>query len=129
MTQMLRRQQRKIAAALLLLNVSGARAIAVSDSCDHCRVFYSASLSFKAVTKTVTRQAWKRPAPQTLGQDRLRFCTKDLEAVGAKAAVALIPVMPAAALPLDSRSSRAVPAGRFLPSTDPPAGRTFHRLI
>ena len=115
---MLRRHQRKIAIALLMLNVSGARAVTVTDSCQRCRTFYSASRGFKAITKTLARREWKKTSSETrFGESHKHSSTKDLEAMSRKLSVALVPVLPAVSVALKSDSPRAGPAGVWaLPS-------------
>ena len=126
---MLRRQQRKIAIALLMLNVSGARAVVVSDSCQRCRTFYSSSLGFKAIAKTIARKEWKKTSNETrFGESHKHSHTRDLEATSRKLSVALVPVLPAVTVALESESPRAGPPGSALPAdfhqVQPP-----HRLI
>lgn len=126
---MLRRQQRKIAIALLMLNVSGARAVAVTDSCQRCRTFYSSSLSFKAIAKAVTRQEWRQPAPHSFGERHIHFSTKDLEAMGRRLRVALVLATPPTSIALETQSARAGPAGVWALPTDLHPVQPPHRLI
>jgi hypothetical protein len=130
MTNMVRRQQRKIAIALLLLNVTGARAIAVTDACDHSRVYYSATLGFKAITKAVTRQQWKPSAAETsFGEKSTRYSARDLDFNRTGGRVVLVAVTSPVSTALDIKTPRAGPlCGWKLPSDENPV-QPPHLLI
>ncbi len=104
---MIRRQHRKIAIALLLLNVSGARAITVSDPCDNGRVFFSASLGFKAITKTVLHQDWKKDSSQhALGERTKRFTANDMATIRRAVSLGAVDVQRATSVTLSSAAPR-----------------------
>jgi hypothetical protein len=129
MTRMIRRQQRKIALALLLLNVSGARAISVSGPCERDHVFFSAGLGFKAVVKTVARREWKKAPPNAWGERTNRYKASDLETVKRVTGVSTVTVHADRAFALDLRSPRAGPASDWKLPTDVSPTHPSHLLI
>jgi hypothetical protein len=130
MNDMVRRQQRKIAIALLLLNITGARAIAVTDAGEHSRVYYSATLGFKAITKAVTHQQWKQSSSETaFGERSTRYSARDLDFNRAGGRVALVCVRPSVNFVLAIKSPRAGPLTDWkLPSDENPV-QPPHLLI
>ena len=76
---MARRFRQGLVLALLALNVSGVRAVTVSDACQSNRVVYHPCLSFKAIAKTVTHQYWKQRAPDSLGAHSKQSSARDIE--------------------------------------------------
>lgn len=130
MTNMVRRQQRKIAIALLLLNVTGARAIAVTDAGDHSRVYYSATLGFKAITKAVTHQQWKQSSSETsFGEKSTRYSARDLDFNRTGGRVILVAVTQALSTALHiKKPSAAASLSRKLPSDENPV-QSPHLLI
>jgi hypothetical protein len=119
MMQAVRKYQRKLAVALLLLNMSGARAITVCDACEHHRTFFSAGLGFKALTKKVMRVERKKQTGNSFGERASRFCACDLSTVRREKAVAMVVTLPAISIPLDTKSCISVPA-------PPPGGAAPH---
>ena len=91
---MVQRYQKAIAVALLLLNVSGARVVAVCDACDHNRVFFGPTLSFRAIAKTITRQKWRQPSPHSLGAQTDKYSARDLETLQRSRLVVPVAVLP-----------------------------------
>ncbi|MBI3551162.1 MAG: hypothetical protein HY077_01485 [Elusimicrobia bacterium] len=108
MNKIMRAHQRLVAIVLLALHVGGARAIAVTDACERSRVFYGPSMSFRAVTKTVSVWAsgkkWERRAPRSLGARGSRFTTLDLEWVRTPVRTAPIVLLSATDTMLDIKS-------------------------
>ena len=108
MTKLMRRQQKRIALALLVLNLGGARAVTVNDSCERCRSFFAPSLTYKAIAKSVTRQEWKRSGQHALGERAHRSHTHDLEALrGGRVVAVIAPAMMSVAI--DAYGTRAGP--------------------
>jgi hypothetical protein len=116
------RYQKAIAVALLTLNVSGARVVAVSGACEHSRVFFGPALSVRALVKVVTHQQWKQSAPNSLGEANVRYSAKDLEFIQRNRVIAPVAVLPPVSITLGTERSRIRPsyAGR-LPRDNSPA--------
>lgn len=103
---MTRRCQKAITFALLLLNISGARVVAVTDSCEHCRSFFGPAASFRAIAKVVTHQQWKRHAPHSLGARANRYSARDIEFVQRDDRPATVNILPPINLTLGTERSR-----------------------
>ena len=119
---MVSRYQKVIAVALLVLNVSGARVIAVSDACERSRVFFSPTLSFKAIARLVTRQDWRQPAPHSLGARTDRYSARDLESVQRNSVTVPVAILPPVSITLGAERSRNRPSYAWrLPRDNVPA--------
>lgn len=103
---MARRYQKAITVALLLLNISGARVVAVTDSCEHCRSFFVPASSFRAIAKVVTHQQWKRHAPHSLGARANRYSSQDLQTVRRERPVLPLAILPPVNIALGTELSR-----------------------
>ena len=119
---MVSRYQKGIAVALLILNLSGARVIAVSDACERSRAFFSPALSFKAIAKAVTRQQWKQSSPHSLGARAGRYSSRDLEFVQRNGVADPIAILPPVIIALGSEHFRNRPPSSWrLPLDNVPA--------
>jgi len=103
---MLRRYRKSLTVALLMLNLGGARVVAVSDACEHNRVFFGPALSIKAIAKTITHQAWKQPAPHSFGARTDRFSAQDMEFLQNKTQMATVAILPPLNITLGTERSR-----------------------
>ena len=119
---MVSRYQKTIAVALLLLNVSGARVIAVSDACQHGRVYFGPTTSFKAIARLVTRQEWRRSAPNSLGARANRYSSRDLETIQSRNVVIPVAILPPVDITLAAQRSPSRPSYAWrLPRDNSPA--------
>jgi hypothetical protein len=107
--------------ALLILNVSGARVVAVCDACEHSRVFFGPALSVRAIAKAVTHQQWKQPAPNSLGEANVRYSAKDLEFLQSSRVVAPIAILPPVSITLGTERARNGLSNWRLPRDNSPA--------
>ena len=116
------RCQKTIAVALLLLNVSGARVIAVSDACQRSRAYFGPTLGFKAIARLVTRQEWRRHAPRALGARANRYSSRDLETIQRSNVVVPVAILPPVDITLSApRSPNRPPYAWRFPRDNSPA--------
>jgi hypothetical protein len=100
------RYKKAIAVALLLLDFTGARVVAVSDACEHNRVFFGPALSFRAIAKTVTHQDWQQPSPRSFGERANHFSGQDMDVVRRESRVASVVILPSINIALGTERSR-----------------------
>jgi hypothetical protein len=113
MRRIARRYRRAVGLAMVLLHLSGARVIAVSEACEHDRVFFTAGLSFKALAKSALHQQWKQAAPTALGESVPRYSAKDIELAQRNPRVLAVIVRPPSETPLADRGPRLEPLLAF----------------
>jgi len=117
----MRRYRKAISVALLLLNLSGARVVAVCEACGQSRTYFGPTRSFKAIAKTVTRQQWGQRGTRSLGARTRHRSSRDVEAVQRQHCFATVPILRPASVVLDTGISRRPPLlVRKLPSDQSP---------
>jgi hypothetical protein len=120
--KMVSRCQKTIAVALLLLNVSGARVIAVSDACQHSRSYFGPTVGFKAIARLVTGQGWRRSAPRSLGAQANRHSSRDLKTIQRSNVVVPVAILPPVDITLVAQRSPSRPSYAWrLPRDNSPA--------
>jgi hypothetical protein len=102
----LRLWQKAIAVTLLLLDLTGARVVAVSNACEGSRTFFGPALSFRAIAKVVTGQDWRQKAPHSFGVETTRYSARDLEFVQRDDRPAPVNILPPINITLSTERSR-----------------------
>jgi hypothetical protein len=105
-TKRARRLKKVIALALLLLDLTGTRMVAVSNACEQSGVFYGPALSFRAIAKVVTGQSWKQQAPRSFGAQSTRYSARDLEFIQRDDRPATVVILPPINITLGTERSR-----------------------
>ena len=91
--RMLRRARKAMAVLVLLLDFTGARMVTVSEACEPSRVYFTPNLGFKAITKLVTKQAWKAPPPRSFGAQTRRYSAVDVQLLQSDDRPVIAPVL------------------------------------
>jgi hypothetical protein len=122
------RTRRALAITLAVMNLGSLRAVAVHDTCEHCRSFFAPSLTFKAIAKAATGQQWTPSAPKALGERCIHFDMHDLESNNRGRRVIAVAAASAMSTMIDIKAPRAGPLGRKLPTDESPVQHP-HLLI
>ncbi|MDD5627613.1 MAG: hypothetical protein PHU21_01005 [Elusimicrobia bacterium] len=107
---MIQRHRKLIAAALVGLNLCGARAVVFSQPCGSNGVFFTPSQSFRSMVKTALQQDRRHASERSLGSRTHRLSSHDFKFLAvrrvAAPAAALVPAIQpvAVATPLPDQS-------------------------
>jgi len=117
MTNMMRRRQRGLAALLIALNLTGARAVSASGANRNGPTVFTAGLHFKAITKTVIHECKSAKCSHFLGETEGRRSGRNVAVLRRSATIAAIPILTASDFALALETPRAGPAPSWkLPS-------------
>ncbi|MDD5629753.1 MAG: hypothetical protein PHU21_11855 [Elusimicrobia bacterium] len=100
------RCKKAITVALLLLNLSGVRVVAVTRACEPSRSYFGPTVGFRALTKTVLRQDWKHHGSRSFGSRLSRRSSHDLEVVRRDKPVSPLAILPPVNITLGTERSR-----------------------
>ena len=109
MLKALWRWRKFLASALLLLDVTGARVIAVTSDGDTRQVYFTPDLACKALLSSVAHRDWSRSGRSALGDQARRYQAQDLEKLdGCKRVV--LAALPTGGVAIDSQRPRTGPS-------------------